>query len=258
MIWHLAECDIASVNPALRTITDNALEGVALHERSQRLEVLRLAGSRITNRSLQCLMKGYDEHGYEALPIILDILNCTGLDDEGLRPIMTIDQGERVNARADQRLPLFSLTGLRIQEAEFTMHVGEDPKTLTLEDTKRRTTYCNHDGLYLFGSGGDRFGSKNIATGGDDTATFKPEWQITTDSGKKEDQVAKVNQIQQPYREFDEKQKRKVVRRGAIELEPVGDGTTLLEFRFANDGAASNCTCDEGINLKVTCLPPPL
>ena len=68
----------------MRTITDAAFDGFDLANREEKLDVLRIAGSLITDSAIEKVVNAYNEKGLAALPAMLDILNCTELTDKGI------------------------------------------------------------------------------------------------------------------------------------------------------------------------------
>ena len=90
--------------------------------------------------------------GLSAVPVVLDILNCTEVTDEGLQRLCAIDLAEFQKARVEQRVADFALTGLRIQEAEVQIFVGEDVRKHALRNGVRRNTFGVNDGMYLYKS----------------------------------------------------------------------------------------------------------
>lgn len=116
-------------------------QGIDLSARPQRMDVLRLAGSRITDKTVQRFADDFDAKGIGAVPKVLDILNCTELTDggatstpkpcfaatevhsefgavAGLQRLCEIDLQQFQQSRVEQRTADFALTGLRIQEAK--------------------------------------------------------------------------------------------------------------------------------------------
>lgn len=250
MVWHLGECPIDEMPERMRTITDASFEGLSLADRPERVNVLRIAGSRITNKTLEGLMAGYTEHGLTALPEMIDILNCTELTDDGIKPLMVVDAEQRVLAKMEQRATDFALTGLRLQEVEYELLAGEESKKLWARNGIRRTTFGENDGMYIYMSS-LRFASKAVqaeeGVGEGNEDAFK--WSILN---KFDEDVVKVLAVEQPYREMDEKTKRKKVKRGFVKVHPAGKGEVTLELRWGRDGATvGNCTRDEGINIRI-------
>jgi hypothetical protein len=85
--------------------------------------VLRIAGQLITNATCERFVAQFQEHGVAALPRVLDLLNCTGLTDEGMASFLAINDEERAQCRLDQRPFEFAITGLRVQEVRLPRQV---------------------------------------------------------------------------------------------------------------------------------------
>lgn len=243
------------ISPDLRQLTDAGFEGVDLFGRAVRLDVLRIAGTLITDVTLNKIADAFTAHGLDALPRTFDILNCTELTDTSINRIMVVDADERKLAQAEQRAPNFALTGLRVQEVDYELYIGEDPKKFLCRNGIRRSMFGEQDGMYFYKSD-MRFASKEeqAQMGVSDMENeMEPrlfKWAITN---VPDPAVIKVVSLDQPWKQLDEKQGRKKVNKGSITLEAQGVGETLIEMRWCRAEAPNgNCTRDEAINIQVS------